>query len=291
MKIIFVHTGIASYLEYSIKQAEMLGYQVTLIGDEAAYKSSNSQVKFVDISDLNTQEVENFKKIYVHNSSNSYDYELFCFLRWFYIREYIRSNDRSFLVLDSDVLIYPGFFHAIQALTKNFECLINTAWCQYFGGYSQIDFLCKSFEKLFISQDSMSEVSKIANFEWTHVSDMHALIYFSKIYPQFKDVLIDAESMGMLGNIRNNNFYENIGSYAKVIGRLELSPIFLEKNGLSRTARMIHFQGISKNLMAKFSCLNKNSDIANITPRLNKSSDEVNDLFSFIKYMDTIEFK
>ena len=48
-----------------------------------------------------------FRASYRHRSHNGYDYELFCFLRWFYLLDYLDREDlESVFYLDSDVVIY-----------------------------------------------------------------------------------------------------------------------------------------------------------------------------------------
>ncbi len=48
-------------------------------------------------------------------SSNPYDYELICFQRWFYIRDFIEKQEMEyFLCMDSDVLLYCNINEIMQ---------------------------------------------------------------------------------------------------------------------------------------------------------------------------------
>lgn len=50
-----------------------------------------------------------FSKYYKHLSSNSYNYELFCFLRWFIIRDYVNSLSEKYdriYIFDNDTLVF-----------------------------------------------------------------------------------------------------------------------------------------------------------------------------------------
>lgn len=104
--IIIVHTGDSFYLEPVLRQARLFNptNPIYLISDD-----STNHYDFVDhinISDYYTS-AEKFKKVYVHMSPNPYGYELFCFLRWYIIWDFVRKNNIDhFLCLDSDVLLY-----------------------------------------------------------------------------------------------------------------------------------------------------------------------------------------
>ena len=63
-------------------------------------------VEYHDINDYWDSSVE-FDKIYLHLSSNPRDYEMFCFQRWFVIRDFVQKQGfEYFLCVDSDVLLY-----------------------------------------------------------------------------------------------------------------------------------------------------------------------------------------
>lgn len=106
--IIFVHKGLQEYFLLALKQARKYNpdARIIVIGDCAEDKYPDF-VEFYNIDDLNSPELEEFRKIYVHSSVNIIDYERFCFERWFLILELIkRLNIEAFLHLDSDVFIY-----------------------------------------------------------------------------------------------------------------------------------------------------------------------------------------
>ena len=106
--IVFIHTGYCSYLEYTLRQAKHTNpeSEIILLGDDA-----NDRFPFithVNIKDFSSKASE-FAKIYKHYSTNPYNYELFCFQRWFILEEYIKTNQQNLiLVCDSDVLLYSN---------------------------------------------------------------------------------------------------------------------------------------------------------------------------------------
>jgi hypothetical protein len=104
--IIFVHKGNPFYLKHALEQARIFNPDnpIYLIGD-----NSNKNFKKIEHYPLNDffESAQTFQKIYKHQSPNSYDYELFCFQRWFIIKDFIEKKGITcFLYLDSDVLIY-----------------------------------------------------------------------------------------------------------------------------------------------------------------------------------------
>lgn len=108
--IIFIHTGIQFYLKNAIHHATYYNNdnQIFLIGDKSNKKLDKKYklLKHFFIDDY-LKKANEFKKKYIHLSSNKYDYELFCFQRWFIIEEFMtRNNIETALCLDTDVLLY-----------------------------------------------------------------------------------------------------------------------------------------------------------------------------------------
>jgi len=104
--IIFVHKGYSEYLEYSLRQATHTSRtsEVFLLGD-----ASNDRfpfIKHVDISGYRSS-ADEFAGRYEQMSSNDYEFELFCFQRWFIIKDFMeRSGLERAFVCDSDVMSY-----------------------------------------------------------------------------------------------------------------------------------------------------------------------------------------
>jgi hypothetical protein len=103
--VILIHNGNSGYLQYSIKKALERNI-VYLIGDT---DPSIQDEKFVYVKSSNyiTEEYKQFEEIYEHLSTNDYAFEIFCFLRWFIIKEFMLQNKicTSFYI-DSDVMLY-----------------------------------------------------------------------------------------------------------------------------------------------------------------------------------------
>jgi hypothetical protein len=89
-KIAFVHNGNSWYLPYALNQAKAANgdSDVVLIGNCDAYES----VHLVQIESLRDKGSDEFRRRYDHMSANGHEFELFCWLRWFYLLQYMRRE-------------------------------------------------------------------------------------------------------------------------------------------------------------------------------------------------------
>ncbi len=100
-----VHRGRSDYLPYVLAQAKSrCGDRVFLLGDEAARVPGTPLVRF---EQLNGSGARRFEQNYVHLSRHRVEFELLCWLRWYYNLELMREEDlESVIHMDSDVLLY-----------------------------------------------------------------------------------------------------------------------------------------------------------------------------------------
>jgi hypothetical protein len=106
--LIMTHRGYSRYLEYTLRQAKKYNRKknVILLGDNSNHFPFVTHCQFDDYSGPS---VAAFTARYKHLSTNPYDIELYCFLRWFIIRDYMKRHDiqRAF-ICDTDVLLYAN---------------------------------------------------------------------------------------------------------------------------------------------------------------------------------------
>lgn len=118
--IIFIHTSNSWYLPYVLYQAEYFNKQrdIILLNDGTISISKPHNFNFTSYNDH--PEIVQFKNLYFHKSPNSYKYELLCFLRWFYLREFMREKQlNKAMYLDSDVLLYKDISYLLDL---NYTC-------------------------------------------------------------------------------------------------------------------------------------------------------------------------
>ena len=104
-QIIIFHRNWSWYLPYVLHQARATcpRSEVLLIGEVAVPGFPLLPLN----SFVNSKRANAFQRCYQHMSTNSEAYELFCYLRWFYLLDYMeaRGLERA-LHLDSDFLLY-----------------------------------------------------------------------------------------------------------------------------------------------------------------------------------------
>ncbi|KQL48724.1 hypothetical protein AN963_02685 [Brevibacillus choshinensis] len=106
--IIFLHRSDDSYLFYILRQAKIASpsSDVVLIGSPANMKYASQGIKHALIQDY-SHGANEFAAVYKHLSPCEYYYNLFCFQRWFILRDYMRGNNlNECWTLDSDVMLY-----------------------------------------------------------------------------------------------------------------------------------------------------------------------------------------
>jgi len=122
-KIVFIHDSDSWYLPYALYQAKSLSpnSEVVLLGPKVSYPN----IANVSLEDLQGSSLElDFRKAYVHMSANSESFEFFCFLRWYYLLQFMRrTNTNAVFCYDSDVLLYSSASEIFEAYhLKDFDC-------------------------------------------------------------------------------------------------------------------------------------------------------------------------
>ena len=106
LPLVFIHTRNSPYLRFTIAQAQAWSpaSPTFLIGDDT--NDAFPTVRHVNMARYQ-RSADAFRKVYRHLSPNGEPYELFCFVRWFLLRDFMREHGLDRLVhVDSDVLLY-----------------------------------------------------------------------------------------------------------------------------------------------------------------------------------------
>lgn len=256
--IFFVHKTNSSYLKYALKQARKFNPEspIYLLGDE-----SNNKYPFVthlNISDYSAS-ADEFKRVYRHLSAAPFDYELFCFLRWFYIRDFIvKNNIESFIYLDSDVLVFSNLTQALEPFKHLSIANVDVAMpaFTYFGNSKVLIDFCEYMKNQYIIPeyshrlDLEWEAQKPRN--WGGVCDMLIFLYYFRDFP---------ENLGKLDVIKNNSTfdvyiregkgYEIEGDNKKIKWKNKQPYCFHIETKQWIRFHGFHYQGHSKALMYK----------------------------------------
>ncbi|MFV2067176.1 MAG: hypothetical protein ACC645_09375 [Pirellulales bacterium] len=109
--VVFIHRGHGWYLPYTIHQAlhACAGGSVVLLTDHLPHGERFGAARVDDIDRYSSRLAREFVRSYVHMSTHSEAYELFCWLRWFHLLEFMEENGHDdVLYLDSDVMLYAS---------------------------------------------------------------------------------------------------------------------------------------------------------------------------------------
>ena len=138
--IIFLHRTVEEHVPYCLQQAKLsnLTSRVILLGTAENQSMCNESIEHYLIKDYCEHALE-FEKIYKHVSHNPYIYNLFCFQRWFILRDFMKQNKiPRCCALDSDVLLYtsvdtPDFYEFSMEFSWTTFCTIEMleAFCSY----------------------------------------------------------------------------------------------------------------------------------------------------------------
>jgi len=105
--IVFIHSGDSDYLCYSLAQARRSNPKsaVYLIGDEAT-AGKYAVAEHIPYRGY-VEDAKKFAASYRHLNTNAHAFELFCMMRWFVLRDFMRHKHiETAVYLDSDIMLY-----------------------------------------------------------------------------------------------------------------------------------------------------------------------------------------
>ena len=273
--IIFVHQGYSFYLEYTLRQAAHSNPDspVHLLGDP-----ENNRFPFLihhNVSDLFNPETDRFKSVYQHDSPNHYDYEQFCFLRWYLVKELMRREGyQQVFVADSDVMIYSNMTHYVnQAGLTKYQAAYNVGvdyqWVRSASGHSSywslegISRFCDLMSNLYteprlVTFTDQIRAEKIIKNDRAGISDMTALyIFYEEENSQIRNLSACQNGSAFDHNILMATNYD-LDEYEFGLGRKKIViknghpvayNVLLKKEIVLHT---LHFQGNSKNIIHRY---------------------------------------
>jgi hypothetical protein len=120
--IIVVHQGYAEHLRLCLLKARQYNplTPIVLIGNDEnrCLRDEIPDLTHI-IPDHNDSDILLLKKNYVNRSTQVESFELMCFLRWFFVRDFMRRNKiKRSLHIDSDVLLFCDVWQAGEPFEK-----------------------------------------------------------------------------------------------------------------------------------------------------------------------------
>lgn len=151
--VIIINLGYENYLSYVLQQASKNNF-VYYIGNVEPNIKSN-KIKFINIDQF-SNETENFQNKYTHLNTTAYNYELFCYLRWFILKKFmINNNLNTVFYIDSDVLLFVDVNEEwIKYNQYDLTLLHRTAAISSFITKDAIEKFCNMLLTIYENQDS-----------------------------------------------------------------------------------------------------------------------------------------
>lgn len=255
LPIIFMHRGDDEYLTYSLRQAKLSNPQspVYLLGKETNRKFGGAGIVHV-LMDHYMQTARSFAKVYQHMHVMSYEYNLFCFQRWFILRDFMRKHGmQGCFYLDSDVMLYTNISKPEYRVFS-----MEFAWTS-FVGIDTLDRFCNLIMKYFVHPPLFRQlIQKTIEYDQVIegiplVSDMVlCLLYFRNYsghphtHGTFGDSFFDE-------NVNRPLWTESLDNKKKVYVIQGMLYCKNEATGGVMRVNSLHFQGLkSKGYMKDF---------------------------------------
>lgn len=269
LPILIIHQGDNEYIKYSLKQLKFSNpnSDVFLIGTNANKRHCPDNIKHVLIDDFIYSALE-FSKIFQQidksfsNSNNKKcfipidDYNLFCYQRWFILRDFMQANNLSkCCYLDSDCMLYTDInISTYKSLQTNWIGIFNM---------DELNNFCSFIEKHFSDNYLLEELLKFTiGITHTFVSDM-ALLWLFNRFPENKFKLGYFNESFFDQNIHDHNIYFT-GHFPELEMAEGKKKIYLISNELycknliiNQFAKVnsLHFQGYDGKQYLKHFCL------------------------------------
>ena len=273
--VIIFHIGNQEYVHLCLKQALYYGNNVHIL------TNNPSQFPYNGITAIPYQKYtsssKKFELLYKHFSTNSYQLELICIVRWIYIYEYMKEqNIKKAFICDSDVLLYANISDIVQTYLTEDMYLCSSGSKNITGGQSVF-----TLEKLrefvtFVFHFYQTQITNIKKWKSSYrenggICDMTLLYYFAHNetefvglrlpnYPYFKNDLTSIFNdeftfdlhIGVSGNHPHPNDYEMVENRKIIV--TENKKAYCYNKRLNKKIRFIllHFQGNNKYLMRNY---------------------------------------
>lgn len=256
--IFFVHRTDSEYLRFTLAQAHFTNPTSTvhLLGD-----ASNKHYDFVEHHEIREFEDFEFRNRYLHLSPNSFEYELFCFERWFVLRNFVKAAriEGEFIYLDSDVMVFSDLSEESGYWT-DFDLTVCGEMgpeYTYFKNVSVLESFCDFMLGMYGNDDTRKELQLEFDRYVASEGYIGGGICDMRLLARFKDAIasrvLDLDRVNERGGIFNHNINGSDGYLIDSIFNIKYieklgDEMFLVDEKSRRRVRLLaaHFQGLAK---------------------------------------------
>tara|TARA_A100001011_G_scaffold358910_1_gene405012 strand:- start:19 stop:885 length:867 start_codon:yes stop_codon:yes gene_type:complete len=276
LSCVVIHKGYKPYLKYNLEITSKNNH-VYLIGNKEIkfLENLSKNITFIDIEKYeNNQKLNYLKENFQNYSTNSFDFEWFCFARVFILKEFLNEyNLDSLFYIDSDNVLLVDVNNLMFEQETAFLVPNNQSKYRMTGSiHSSLisKNYCNEFEILFndiyINKERFDLIKEKIDFHQKEkipggICDMtlHYLIYHEEklkihnILEPFKNK--DGEMVVFMNHINNGEGPLSMNNYAlknekiKIYNRNKIFDIILNYKILVCN---IHYQGSAKNKINRF---------------------------------------
>jgi hypothetical protein len=264
LPIVFIHKDDARFLNLALKRAKASNpdSRLIVIGDNLSPKFDF--VEYYSMKGL-SKGAKKFNEKYVHLSTVGFDFELFCFQRWFVLNEFMHKEKISAcLHLDHDVLLYSNVTLDQKEFSKaSFAYSFGTSGhCFFINDLKQFDKLCEFITSLYTNKKRLDGLRKMYEDRLQKhllggVCDMTALKIFAHENPKLVMDVSKIRDSGIFDhNINASDGFETFCGLKKIIDKNGKPYSIVKDTKKIIPLKAIHLQGLAKSLMAQFSNCN-----------------------------------
>lgn len=251
-------------LELVVNQAASMGNDVVLLGDEGNQQYALDYHLFMS---NHYEGVEEFESLYQHLSTNPENIEMFCFSRWFILRNFLRSlNLPGALYIDNDILLFANANDEFEK-RKHLYCMLSgrTSGHSSYWSLEGIEAFCDYLMEIYSDKTSYDYTRLASHYRVRQIfglpgglCDMTLLESFARYkFPHlvgegsvvnacprpdfyYDHVIQQSEGFEMENGVKKFTFTEGV-PYA-----------IHAASGYHIPFATVHFQGVHKPLMAPF---------------------------------------
>lgn len=253
MVCFYVHQGNQDYFKASITHLKRKIPHIQIIVLAKTEEEIIEGVKSIKVVDSYDGLAKEFAKKYVHISANKFEYEKFCFERWFYIKEFMEKNNiNDAIYIDSDVLLNNINRDYVNSQGRFFIC--SGSGHTSFFSYKQLSCFCDYVLKKYEDRKSVEKLKtlsdyKIHNGEISGISDMTLITMYALKTGNVGDLAHISHLSVYDHNVNISDGFEMNGSQ-KSIYYYNDSYYFKDlSTGIMIKANSLHFQGDAKRFM------------------------------------------
>jgi hypothetical protein len=254
LPLVFIHHRNSPYLAHTLAQARAWSpaSPLYLIGDD-----SNAGVyPFVNHVNMSryAASADAFRKIYRHFSPNGEAYELFCFLRWFYLRDFLRESGLERIVhVDSDVLLYVDV-NREQANWYGYDLTLVRGYCagnMFVNRRRAIEDLCDLTWDLYAASGAQERLEAIYAQRQKTGEGISDMVPLKMLYDARRDRVAEMTGLRSDGswwdaNIHLSEGFEMEDGRKRTVFRNGLPCCRQIENGHEVRFKCLHFQGGAK---------------------------------------------